>query len=294
MGDIYYNIRRNYLCEDRKEDTMKNLKRRGLELILEFGPRIVMALLIVVIGFAVINRVIRTFDKRLNKHKIDQSLHSFIKSISSFMLKAIILMIAASVMNIPLATFITILSAAGLAIGLALKDSLANFAGGILILIFRPFNVGDFIDLEGAMGTVKEIQLLYTALNTTDNRRITIPNSQLANGRIINFSKEKTRRLDLIFSVSYEDDIQKVKAVLMRIVNNHPFVFKDPEPLVRAMTYGDYSIDFTIKVWCQRENYWSIYYDLHEQVKDAFDQEGIFIPFPQKDVHIYQKQKEVL
>ena len=159
---------------------MESLKRRALELMLEYGPKVIIALLMIIIGFAVVNRMIRTFDKRLKKHKVDQSLHSFIKSVSSFMLKTIIIIIAAGVLDIPLATFIAILSAAGLAIGLALKDSLANFAGGILILIFRPFNVGDFIDLEGSMGTVKEIQLLYTALNTSDNRRITIPNSQLA------------------------------------------------------------------------------------------------------------------
>lgn len=268
---------------------MESLKRRGLELILEYGPKLVIALLMVTIGFAVVNRVIRTFDKKLNRHKVDQSLHSFIKSVSSFMLKAIIVIIAASVMNIPPATFIAILSAAGLAIGLALRDSLANFAGGILILIFRPFDVGDFIDLEGSMGTVKEIQLLYTVLNTSDNRRITIPNSQLTNGRIINFSKEKTRRLDLVFGVSYEDDIQKVKDVLTKIISEHPLILRDPEPLIRAMTYGDSSIDFTVKVWCKREDYWSIYYDLHEQVKDGFDEAGITIPYPQRDVNMYQK-----
>ena len=268
---------------------MRVLKERLLELTLEYGPKLVVAILMLVMGFAIINRIVKTFDKTLNRRKIDQSLHSFIKSASSFMLKGIVVIVAASVMEIPVTSFIAMLSAAGLAIGLALKDSLSNFAGGILILIFRPFNVGDFIDLEGCMGTVKEIQLLYTALNTTDNRRITIPNSQLANGRIINFSREETRRIDLIFGVSYEDDIQKVKGVLIKIMKEHPLILQDPEPVVRPVKYSDNTIDFTVKVWCASENYWTIYYDLHEKVKDVFDAEGISIPFPQRDINIYQK-----
>lgn len=268
---------------------MAVLKQKLLELVVEYGPKIVVAILMLVIGFAVVNMLIRTFDKTLKRHKIDASLHSFIKSVSSFILKGIVVIISASVVEIPMATFIAMLSAAGLAIGLALRDSLANFAGGILILIFRPFNVGDFIDLEGSTGTVKEIQLLYTALNTTDNRQITIPNSHLANGRIINFSKEATRRVDLVFGVSYDDDIQKVKKVLTKIITDHPLIFKDPEPTVRISQYGGSSIDFTVKVWCASENYWPIYYDLHEEVKEVFDKEGITIPFPQQEVTVYQK-----
>lgn len=271
---------------------MESLKQRAWELVLEYGPKFIAAILMLIIGFALINIVINGFDKTLNRHKIDQSLHSFIKSVSSVMLKIMVVIIAANIIGIPPATFIAILSAAGLAVGLALKDSLANFAGGILILIFRPFSVGDFIDLEGSMGTVKEIQLLYTSLNTPDNRRITIPNSQLANGRIINFSKEKTRRLDLVFSVSYEDDIKVVKDVLTKLILSHPLIFKEPQPIIRAMTYGDHSIDFTIKVWCLGGDYWNIYYDLHEQVKGAFKEAGISIPFPQRDIHLYQEQEE--
>lgn len=268
---------------------MEALKGKLLILLLDYGPKVIIAILILVIGFGVINRVIRTFDKTLSRHRIDQSLHSFIKSGASFILKGIVVIVAASVMDIPVTTFIAMLSAAGLAIGLALKDSLSNLAGGILILIFRPFNVGDFIDIEGCTGTVKEIQLLYTALNTSDNRRITIPNSQLANGRIINFSKEPTRRLDLVFGVSYEDDIQKVKEVLTKIISEHPLIFQDPEPVVRVAKYGESSLDFTVRVWCKREDYWSIHYDLHEIVKDVFDKEGISIPLPKRDINIYQK-----
>lgn len=270
---------------------MEKLKDKGLELLIEYGFKFAGAILVVVIGFGIVNLTISMLDKRLSKGKIDMSLHSFIKSISSFTLKAMILIVAATMVGIPPTTFIAVLSAAGLAVGLALRESLTNFAGGVLILVFRPFNVGDFIDLDGYSGTVKDIQLLYTALNTTDNRRITIPNGELANGKIINYSVEDTRRLDLVFGVSYDDDIEKVKEILTRIIWSHPLTFQDPEPLIRVMAYQDSSLDFTIRVWCKREDYWSIYYDLHEQIKVAFDQEGITIPFPQTDVNLIANQE---
>ena len=268
---------------------MEKLKGRTIEILIEYGFKLVGAILALVIGFAIVNVVVGMLDNILTKSKIDISLHSFIKSVSSFVLKVMVAIIAATIIGIPPTTFIAVLSAAGLAIGLALKDSLSNFAGGILILTFRPFNVGDFIDIGGYSGTVKEIQILYTVLNTTDNRRITIPNGELANGKIINYSVEDTRRVDLVFGVSYDDDIQKVKEVLTRIVMSHPLTFKDPEPLIRPMAYNDSSIDFTVRVWCQSSDYWAIYYDLHEQVKTAFDQEGITIPFPTTDINV---QKE--
>lgn len=266
---------------------------RFLNLLFDYGFKLVIAILIVAVGFTMVNIIVKILDNTLSKSKIDMSLHSFIKSILSFFSKVIITIIAATILGIPPATFIAVLSAAGLAIGLALKDSLSNFAGGILILIFRPFNVGDFIEIQGSSGTVKDIQLFYTALNTTDNRRITIPNGDLANGKITNYSVEATRRIDLVFGVSYEDDIQKVKDVLTQVIVAHPLTFRDPEPVIRLMAYKDSSIDFTVKVWCNREDYWNIYYDLHEQVKEAFDREDITIPFPQTDINLHQDPYKV-
>lgn len=266
---------------------MEQIKEKSLALLIDYGFKLVGALLILVIGFGIANMIIRMLDKTLTRGKIDMSLHSFIKSVSSFSLKAIVVIIASTMIGILPTTFIAVLSAAGLAIGLALRDSLSNFAGGVLILIFRPFNVGDFIDIGGYSGTVKEIQLLYTSLNTSDNRRITIPNGELANGKIINYSVEDTRRLDLIFGVSYDDDIEEVKQVLRKVITAHSLTFKDPDPVIRVMTYQDSYVDFTIKVWCKREDYWTLYYDLHEQIKEAFDKEGISIPFPQTDINVY-------
>lgn len=255
----------------------------------EYGLKLAVALLIIITGFAIVNIIIKVLDNALSKSKIDMSLHSFIKSVASFFSKVIIIIIAATILGIPPATFIAVLSAAGLAIGLALKDSLSNFAGGILILIFRPFNVGDFVEAEGCSGTVKDIQLLYTVLRTTDNRRITIPNGQLANGKVVNYSVEPTRRLDLVFSASYDDDIEKVKETLVNVIARHPLIFKEPGPVIRPTSYNDSSIDYTVKVWCNREDYWSIHYDLHEQVKVAFDKEGVTIPLNTADINLYQK-----
>ncbi|NLI90012.1 MAG: mechanosensitive ion channel [Epulopiscium sp.] len=265
---------------------MERIKLKTIDILVGYGFKTAGAILVLLVGITIVNIVSTRIDKRLNKSKVDMSLHSFIKSFFSFVSKIIIVIIAATIIGIPPTTFIAVLSAAGLAIGLALKDSLSNFAGGVLILFFRPFGVGDFIDAQGFMGTVKEIQLFYTSLNTTDNRRITIPNGELANGKIINYSVEDTRRLDLTFDVSFDDDIEKVKDVLTNIVLDHPLIFKEPEPLIRVKAYGDHGMEFMVRAWCQSSDYWSINYDLHEIVKEVFEEENITIPFNQLDVNL--------
>lgn len=270
---------------------MNNIQDKLIDLMMAYGPKMVGAILVLIIGFKLTKIMIKMLDSSLNKSSLDVSLHSFIKSIVAFALKIVVLITAATTLGIPMTTFIAVISAAGLAIGLALKDSLSNFAGGVLILTFRPFNVGDFIEAQGYMGTVKEIRLLYTYLATVDNRRVVIPNGELANGKIVNYSVEETRRIDLIFGVSYQDDIIKVKALLNQMIMQHPLIMKEPEPLVRITEHAESSINFIIKVWCKKEDYWDIYYDLHEQVKTMFDREGITIPFPQRDIHMYTKEK---
>ncbi|WZL72331.1 mechanosensitive ion channel [Clostridiaceae bacterium 35-E11] len=267
-----------------------NLQQQVSIFVMAYGPKLMGAVILLIVGLWAVKGIIKILDNALKKSKVDASLHTFIKSVSSFVLKIVVLITAAATLGIPMTTFIAILSAAGLAIGLALKDSLSNFAGGILILTFRPFNVGDFIEAQGHMGTVKEIHLLYTYLNTPDNKRVVIPNGELSNARVVNFSAEKTRRIDLIFGIGYEEDITKAKEVLTRLVMNHPLTLKDPEPVVRVTEHAASSINFAVKVWCQSEHYWAIYYDLHEQVKMVFDQEGINIPFPQMDVHLHQNK----
>ena len=268
---------------------MINIQAKFMDWMIDYSPKILGAMVVLIIGFRLAKILVKMLDKALNKSRADVSLHSFIKSCASFLLKMIVVTVAASMLGIHTTTFIAVLSAAGLAIGLALKDSLANFAGGMLILTFRPFNVGDFIETQGYMGTVHTIHLLYTYLMTPDNRRVVIPNGELANGKIVNYSVEDTRRIDLIFSAGYRDDMIKVKEVLNHIIKEHPLILKEPKPLVRVIEHGASSIHFSVKVWCKKEDYWDIYYDLQEQVKISFDKEGISIPFPQSDVHLYHK-----
>lgn len=271
-----------------------DIRQKIINLVLGYSPKVLGAIIALLIGFSLVKGLMKMLDKVLKKSHIDSSLHSFIQSISEFALKVGVVITATSMLGADMTTFIAVLSAAGLAVALSIKDSFANFAGGILILTFRPFNVGEFIETQGYMGTVKEIKLLYTYLNTTDNRRIIIPNGELSNGKIINYSTEDKRRIDLIFGVSYSDDIDKVKSVLNKILLQNESILKDPEPLVAVTELADSSVNFVIKAWCKSEDYWDNYYNLHEKVKKAFDREGITIPFPQNDVHIYREQKDIV
>ena len=254
-----------------------------------YGGKIIEVSITLFIGYWIIKLMIRITDKGLRKSKIDISLHSFIKSIINIGLRVVLFLTIASMLNVPIATFLAVLSAAGLAVGLALKDSLTNFAGGILILLFRPFGVGDYIESQGFSGTVKEIQLLYTYLNTIDNKKVIIPNGDLANGKIINYSTEKDRRLDLTFSIGYEEDILKAKNIINEIVIRNTSIYNEPAPFIGVAEHGVNSIKLVLKVWCNNKDYWDIYYYLLEEVKLAFDREGILIPYAQMDVHLINK-----
>lgn len=185
-------------------------------------------------------------------------------------------------------SFIAILAAAGLAIGLALQGSLTNFAGGVLILMFRPYKVGDFVDAQGVTGTVDEIQIFNTVIKTGDNKRIIVPNGAISNGIITNFSAEATRRVDFIFGIGYDDDIAQAKSTLKRIFAEDDRVFTDPEPLVVVSELADSSVNFTCRVWVNAADYWGVFFDTTEKVKLVFDKENISIPYPQSDVHIHQ------
>lgn len=260
------------------------------DLWINYGGKIVEISITLFIGYWLIKFILKITDKGLRKSKIDISLHSFIKSIINIGLRVVLFLTIASMLNIPIATFLAVLSAAGLAIGLALKDSLSNFAGGILILFFRPFGVGDYIESGGHSGTVREIQLLYTHLNTIDNKKVIIPNGDLANGKITNYSTEKDRRIDLIFKISYEDNFLKVKEILKEVICKNILIYKEPKPFIGLQELGENSVNLIIKVWCSNKDYWDIYYYLQEEVKVAFDREGISIPYNQMDIHLINKK----
>ncbi|MFW5787539.1 MAG: mechanosensitive ion channel family protein [Bacillota bacterium] len=264
-----------------------NWQEKLIELSFEYGGRLLGAILVFIFGKWVIKLILK-YINRWSKNNLDPTLHSFVKSIAKTILYILLFITAASTMGIQMTSFVAIFGAAGLAIGLALQGSLANFAGGVLILTFRPFNINDFIEVNGNKGKVKSIQILYTTLLTRDNKNIIIPNGTLANSDIINYSIEDTRRVDLQFGVGYDDNILQVKEILQDIVDNHELILKEPAPIIRVGEHADSSVNFNTMVWTESENYWTVYYDLMEEVKLKFDEEGINIPYPQMDVHLEQ------
>jgi small conductance mechanosensitive channel len=258
------------------------------DFILVFGPKLLGALVTLIIGLWIIKFLVRIADKGMKRADLDVSLRRFLSSFIGIILKVLLLISVASMIGIATTSFIAILGAAGLAVGLALQGSLANFAGGVLILLFKPFKVGDFIDAQGYMGTVHAIQIFITVLKTPDNKTIIIPNGPLSNGSLTNFSTEPQRRVDMSFGIGYEDDIAKAKEVLNRLVAEESRIIQEPAPQIMVGELGDSSVNFNVRVWCNAADYWGIYFDMQEKVKYAFDKDGISIPFPQRDVHLYQ------
>ena len=260
----------------------------AIKMVMEYAPGFLLALLTLIIGLWIIKFAIKGVNKALERSKVEVSLQKFLASLVSIGFKILLLISVASMVGIETTSFIAIMGAAGLAVGLALQGSLANFAGGVLILFFKPFKVGDFIEAQGFMGTVKEIQIFNTIMNTPDNKVIIIPNGGLSSGSITNFSKEAQRRVDMVFGIGYGDDLKKAKEVLKRIVDEEPRVLKNPEPMIAVSELADSSVNFVVRVWVNSADYWDVYFDMHEKVKLTFDSENISIPFPQQDVHLIQ------
>jgi len=252
-----------------------------------YGPKLLLTLVTLVIGLWVINRFVNTLDRTLKK-SVDPTLMRFFHNLLSIGLKVLLFISIASMVGIETTSFIAVLGAAGLAVGLALQGSLANFAGGALILMFKPFKVGDLIEAQGFIGTVKEIQIFNTIINTADNRRVIIPNGALSNNSLININVESTRRVDMLFGIGYGDDINKAKAVLERLAKEDDRVLQQPEPTIALSELADSSVNFVCRLWVNTPDYWGVFFDMHEKVKKAFDEEGISIPFPQQDVHIHK------
>lgn len=261
---------------------------KAIELTMMYAPKVLLALIVLFIGLRVIKMIVRAIDKGMEKAHTDESLRKFLGSLVSVLLKAVLLVSVASMIGIATASFVVLLGAAGLAVGLSLQGSLANFAGGVLILLFKPFKVGDFIETQGYLGVVHSIQIFNTVLKTPDNKRIIIPNGPVSSGSLTNFSAETQRRVDMVFGIGYQDDIAKAKKVLNGLINEDQRILKEPEPLVVVSELGDSSVNLTVRVWVNSADYWGVYFDMQENVKLTFDKEGLSIPFPQTDVHLYQ------
>ncbi|TKG91060.1 mechanosensitive ion channel [Puteibacter caeruleilacunae] len=254
-----------------------------------YGPKLLYAIIVLLVGLWVIKLITKRTGKMMEKSNMDESLRPFLNSLLSITLKTLLVITVLHMVGVAMASFIAILAAAGLAIGMALSGTLQNFAGGVMILIFKPFKVGEVIEAQGYLGVVTEIQIFVTIMNTPDNKMVIIPNGGLSTGSLINYSRLENRRVDFVFGIGYSDDIDKAKDILLKVAADGKSVLPEPAPFVEVSELADSSVNFTVRVWVKSENYWDAYFDLPEKVKKAFDAEGISIPFPQQDVHMYQQ-----
>ena len=270
---------------------MENIIPKLQELFSVFGLKILAAIAVFVLGKWVAKFLKNLSIKLMTKSKVDPTLVSFLGHVIYIALLTFIILAALGQLGIQTTSFIAVIGAAGLAIGLALQGSLSNFAAGVLMIIFRPFKVGDLIEAAGVLGAVEEIQIFTTQIVTPDNRAVIIPNAKLTGDNIINYTAKPKRRVDLVAGVSYTDDIDKVKSVIADVLNKDDRILKDPSPTIGLLEMADSSINFVVRPWVKPEDYWGVYFDINENIKKRFDSEGITIPFPQRDVHVY-KHKE--
>jgi len=265
---------------------LEKLTTKGLEFATEYGIKILAAIIIWIVGSWIIKKLLKATKTIMIKKEFDESLQKFLLNLLGWTFKILLILVILAKLGIETTSFAAILAAAGLAVGLALQGSLGNFAGGVLLMIFRPIKIGDLIEAQGEIGVVKEIEIFTTKLTGLSNKEIIIPNGSLSNGNIVNYSTEGTRRVDLVFGVGYDSDIKQTKNVLLNVLTSHPSVLKDPAPSVTVMELADSSINFAVRPWCKTEDYWTVYFDVTENTKEALDTAGIEIPYPhQVEIH---------
>jgi len=255
-----------------------------------YSIKIVTALLVFLIGRWLCRHLAALLTKALEKNKMEQTLVKFLHNISYYAMLTAVIVAALSQLGINTTSFLTIIGAAGLAIGLALKDSLSNFSSGVMLVLFRPFKIGDFVETAGCKGTVKAISIFNTELATPDNQKVIIPNASVMGGVITNVTAHATRRIDLLIGVGYGDDLSKVKKALTAILANESRLLKDPAPTIAVAELADSSVNLVVRPWVKTEDYWTTRFDLIEAIKKDFDQKGISIPFPQRDVHLFEEK----
>lgn len=267
-------------------ETFEDIKNYLLEHATDLVIKLVAAFLILFVGWKLIKLIVKFLDKGKIFSKLDHTVRSFLTSAVGLVLKILVIATAAITLGIPESSFLTLFASCGVAIGLALQGSLSNFAGGLMLLIFKPFKEGDYIKTAENEGTVISINVFYTVIRTIENQHITLPNGGLSNAAIVNYSAEDTRRLDLTFGVAYGSDINKVRDVLLQIAEDYKLVLEDPEPVVVLDRQNESSLDFILRCWTKRTDYWEARYFLNEEVARRFSENGIEIPFPQMDVHM--------
>lgn len=253
-----------------------------------YGIKLIAAVVTLVIGLWIIKLLTNALGRLMEKREIDPSLRGFLKSLTSVLLKIMLLISVIGMLGIQMTSFIAILGAAGLAVGMALSGTLQNFAGGVIILILKPFKVGDYIEAQGYAGSVTEIQIFNTILKTPDNVTIIIPNGGLSTGSIKNYSAEEQRRVDFVFGVAYGDDYDEAKSVLLKLIDADERILKEPAPFIVLSELADSSVNITVRVWTKASDYWGVKFDLTEKVYKEFPKQKLNIPFPQMDVHVHQ------
>ena len=265
---------------------MESLYNQGYEMGLQYAPKLALAIVTLIIGLWIISGVGKMLQASMERSKVDPTLAPFIGNLVSWMLKLLLFISVASMIGIATTSFIAVLGAAGLAVGLALQGSLANFAGGVLIMVFKPYKVGDLIETEGHLGVVKEVQIFNTIITSPQHKRVIVPNGAVSNGAIVNYTVEGKIRVDLSIGIAYDADIVKAKTILMDVMTKHDKVIADPAPFVGVAEMADSSVNLVVRPHCNPEHYWDVFFDVNEQMKIALDQNNITIPFPQRDVHM--------
>ncbi|MDH3338022.1 MAG: mechanosensitive ion channel [Gammaproteobacteria bacterium] len=255
----------------------------------EFGINLVTALVIFVVGRSIIGILVRGLKALMQKQEVDKTLETFVTNLVRMVLLVFVIIAAIGALGVQTTSLIAVLGAAGLAVGLALQGSLSNFAAGVLIVLFRPYRVGDYVEAAGIGGTVEGVQILTTTFKTPDNKTIIVPNSQVMNSVIINYSANETRRVDMVVGVSYGDDLDKVRSTIQDLIAADDRILGEPACTIAVSELGDSSVNFVVRPWVNTSDYWAVKFDLTEAIKKRFDKQGISIPFPQRDVHLYKE-----
>jgi small conductance mechanosensitive channel len=271
---------------------MEEMLDKIYQLLTVYGLKVIAALAIFIIGRWVAKGVRKLVERIMTKGKVEPTLVTFTSNMAYIGLLAFIVIAALGQLGIQTTSFIAILGAAGLAVGLALQGSLANFAAGFLLIIFRPFKVGDLIEAAGVFGVVEAIQIFTTQMKTADNKTVIVPNAKLTDDNIVNWTVKGTRRVDMVFGIGYDDDIDKARSLMADVIAQDSRILKTPEPQISVSELADSSVNFVVRPWVKVEDYWGVHFDLTEKIKKAFDANGVSIPFPQRDVHVYQHGAE--
>lgn len=264
------------------------LSGQAIEVARAYAPKLAGAIVVFIVGLIVIRVIMGALKKLFKKKDYDETLERFIISLSSMILKILLVITVVSMLGVQMTSFVAILGAAGLAIGMALSGTLQNFAGGVMLLIFRPYKVGDIIETQGHTGKVEEIQIFSTIMRTPDNQTIIIPNAPISTNSLVNMTDQETRRVDFTIGIGYNDDIDLAKKVLLDVINKDERIHKDPAPFVAVSELADSSVNFALRVWTDVGDYWGVYFDNLEAIKKALDANNISIPFPQTDLHLHK------